>query len=59
MIDGKIALEVKATDYFKRDFTSQVLAYLSTAKLKLGIIVAFNADKLFYKRLVNPKLDNY
>lgn len=54
IIDGKIALEIKAADYFKRDFTPQVLAYLNSAKLKLGIIANFNGDRLRYKRLVNP-----
>lgn len=55
VIDDKIALEVKAVDYYKRDFTSQVLAYLNSANLRLGIIANFNGDKLKYKRLVNPK----
>ena len=56
VVNGKIALEIKAADYFKRDFTSQVLAYLDSAKLKLGIIANFNGNKLLYKRLVNPRL---
>lgn len=55
-IDKKIALEIKATDYFKRDFTAQVLGYLNSANLKLGIIVNFNSDRLHYKRIVNPKV---
>lgn len=56
VVDKKIALEVKAADYFKRDFTIQVLAYLDSAELKLGIIANFNGGKLRYKRLVNPNL---
>lgn len=54
VIDNKIALEVKAVDYFKRDFTGQVLAYLNAANLKLGIIANFNAERLLYKRIINP-----
>lgn len=56
VIEGKIALEVKASDYFRRDFTPQVLGYLNSADLKLGIIANFNSDKLRYKRLVNSKI---
>lgn len=56
VIDGKIALEVKAVDYFKRDFTSQVLGYLNSANLKLGIVINFNGDKLRYRRIINPKV---
>ena len=56
IIDNKIALEVKAVDYFKRDFTSQVLAYLNAANLKLGIIANFNGERLRYKRIVNPAI---
>lgn len=56
VIDGKIALEVKASDFFKRNFIPQVLAYLNSAKLKLGIIANFNSNRLLYKRLVNPKV---
>lgn len=57
VIEEKIALEVKAADYFRRDFITQVLAYLNTGKFKLGIIANFNASKLLYKRLINPKFD--
>lgn len=54
VIDNKIALEIKSVDYFHRDFTSQVLAYLHAANLKLGIIANFNSEKLCYRRIVNP-----
>ena len=57
VVDDKIALEVKAADYFKREFIAQVLAYLSSARLKLGIIVNFNSDKLLQRRYINPMFD--
>lgn len=56
VIDRKIALEIKAADYFRRDFTSQVLGYLNSAGLKLGIIANFNGNRLKYRRLVNPRV---
>jgi len=56
VIDEKLVLEVKASDYFRNAFYPQVLAYLTSANLKLGIIANFNSDKLLYKRIVNPRL---
>ena len=56
VVDGKIALEIKAADYFKRQFTAQVLAYLDSAGLKLAIIANFNAERLLYKRYINPRM---
>ncbi len=55
VIEKKIALEIKSLDYFKRDFTSQILAYLNTTNLRLGIIVNFNGERLQYRRYINPK----
>ena len=56
VIDDKIAPEVKSTRFFKMKFVGQVLAYLSSANLKLGILVNFNKERLYYKRIVNPKV---
>ncbi|MBI2595269.1 GxxExxY protein [Candidatus Daviesbacteria bacterium] len=57
VIEDKIALEVKAADYFKRGFTIQVLAYLNSGNFKLGIIANFNSNKVLFKRLINPEYD--
>lgn len=57
VINGKIALEIKSADFFKRDFTNQILSYLDSANLKLGIIANFNGNRLKYKRIINPKVD--
>lgn len=56
VIEGKIALEVKSAEFFRRDFTAQVLGYLDVANLKLGIVANFNGGRLRYKRFVNPKV---
>jgi len=56
VIEEKIALEVKSAEFFKRDFTVQVLGYLDAANLKLGIVANFNGVRLRYKRLVNPNI---
>lgn len=56
VIEGKIALEIKSVEFFKRDFTAQVLGYLDALSLKLGIIANLNGDRLRYKRFINPKV---
>lgn len=56
VIDGKIALEVKTVPLIAKEYINQVLAYLDSADLKLGIIANFRTQRLTYKRLVNPKV---
>ena len=56
VIDNKIALEVKTVPFLKDDFTRQLLAYLASANLKLGIIANFRTRRLTYRRIVNPKV---
>ena len=55
IIDGKIILETKTIDYFRRKDYRQVLAYLSATSIQLAILVNFNTPKLTYKRIINSK----
>ena len=54
VIEDKIALEIKTVPKFTATYQKQVLAYLNSAKLKLGIIANFRTERLTYKRLINP-----
>jgi len=56
IIENKIALEVKTDEFFRRKYLQQVLAYLNSTNLKLAILVNFKRNKLWYKRIVNPKI---
>lgn len=56
IIDDKIALEVKTVPFLKDEYYKQLLAYLDSANLKLGIVANFRTKRLTYKRLVNPKI---
>lgn len=56
IVDNKIVLEIKTDEFFRRRYLQQVLDYLSATNLKLAIIVNFRKDKLFYKRIINPKV---
>lgn len=52
-IEGKVILEVKVGERFKKEYIDQVLAYLKTNNLKLGIIANFTRDKLNFRRILN------
>ncbi|MCD6052799.1 MAG: GxxExxY protein [Verrucomicrobia bacterium] len=49
---GKIVLEVKAIERLAEPHMKQVLNYLASSKLKLGLLVNFGEDSLSWKRVV-------
>lgn len=56
LIDDKVILEIKAIPRLRpRDF-KQVLAYLKSMNLKLGIIANFRPEKLTFHRVLNADL---
>lgn len=57
VVDGKIVLEIKAVPFIRREWTNQVVAYLVSTDLPLGIIANFRTPKLTYKRIINPNID--
>jgi len=52
VIDGKIVLELKAVTELNSIFESQLISYLKTTGIKLGILINFGSRKVSYKRLV-------
>lgn len=56
VVEEKIAVEIKTVPSFNQQYLNQVLAYLDSAKLKLGIIANFRTPRLTYRRLVNPRV---
>ncbi len=56
-IDNKIVLETKAEPKITPDFIGQVISYLKSAKLPLGIIANFRTPRLTYRRIINPLID--
>lgn len=48
----KIIVEVKALSALSSDHESQILNYLKTTSLKLGLLINFGTKSLQYKRLV-------
>lgn len=55
VIDNKILLEFKRINCIRYDDVKQVLRYLDTTGLKLGIIINFKHNRLEYKRIINPR----
>lgn len=56
VIDGKVILEIKKGFKLSTADIKQVLMYLRSLNLKLGILVYFNSEKLLYKRIVNSEV---
>ncbi len=53
LVVGKIVLEVKKGQYFKKQNIDQVLGYLKSTGLKLGVIANFTPNGARIKRIVN------
>lgn len=54
LIDNRIVLEVKTLKYLHPKYISQLLGYLNSLQVQLGIIANFQKDKLELKRLILP-----
>ena len=54
---GTIVVELKNSPFISRTYEEQLMNYLMATKLKLGIIAAFGAPRLVYKRIINPNID--
>ncbi|MBU0569197.1 GxxExxY protein [Patescibacteria group bacterium] len=53
VIHNKIVLEVKKGNYIRMADVKQVLMYLKSANLKLGLLVYFGNDGVKIKRIIN------
>src|SRR5256885_13830239 len=54
IVDDAIILELKAVERWKGVHTAQILSYLSAARLRLGILMNFNVDRMVHgmKRVI-------
>jgi len=53
LVDGKIVVELKKGNNFSKSHIDQILEYLETQHLKLGILINFGSQGVIYKRIVN------
>ena len=49
----KIIVELKALSDLSNDHVAQVLNYLTTSGIKLGLLINFGSNSLQYKRLIS------
>ena len=54
---GSIVVELKNSPFITRTDEDQLTNYLMATKFKLGIVAAFGAPRLVYKRIINPNID--
>jgi GxxExxY protein len=52
LIEDKIILEIKATDFTTKNNLNQQLSYLKASIYEVGYLVNFGTDKLFMKRSI-------
>jgi GxxExxY protein len=55
LIDDKVVLEIKKGNDSNISDIKQVLMYLKTTKLKLGILAYFGSNGVKYKRIINSR----
>lgn len=57
IINNKVILEIKATEFLPKTFSEQLLHYLKSTGYNLGILINFGSTQLQIKRLIwtNPR----
>ena len=53
IVENKVILEIKSIEHIANVHYKQLLTYLRVSNLKLGLLINFNSDPLFIKRIVN------
>jgi GxxExxY protein len=53
IIENKVIIEIKSIEIIANVHLKQLLTYLRVSNLKLGLLINFNSEPLFIKRLVN------
>jgi GxxExxY protein len=54
VLEKKLLLETKAVPFMKKDYEIQVLAYLNTLQLRIGLLVNFREMPLMINRILLP-----
>lgn len=55
LVENKIALELKVGDHFLRKDIEQLISYLKSKNLQLGILINFTSNGVASKRILNIK----
>jgi GxxExxY protein len=54
VVENKMVVELKKGNYFPKKNIEQVVAYLKTTKLDLGLLVNFTSNNVKFRRILNP-----
>lgn len=57
IVDGKIIVELKKVDSINKVHIAQVVSYLKTLGLKLGLILNFGGPKIEIKRVITENTE--
>lgn len=53
LVEGKVVVELKVADDFYKKHFDQVMTYLKTNDLRLGLLAIFTGQKVLVKRIIN------
>jgi len=53
IVENKVIIEIKSIELIANVHHKQLLTYLRISNLRLGLLVNFNSEPLFIKRIVN------
>lgn len=53
LVEDKVVVELKRGNYFSKNNITQVLQYLKTTNLKLGILINITSEGVKFKRILN------
>ena len=53
IVENKVIIEIKSVELIANIHYKQLLTYLRLSNLKLGLLINFNAEPVFIKRIVN------
>ena len=53
IVEDKVIIEIKITEYIENIHKAQLLNYLKISNLRLGLLINFSKPRLRYQRLIN------
>jgi len=56
IIDQKLVIEIKSTEFLRPNATSQLFSYLHATNLELGLLLHFGREPKFYRVLCENRL---
>jgi GxxExxY protein len=58
VVDGKVIVEIKSTEILHQSAHRQLLSYLKSTELDVGLLLHFGPEPRFYRAVTSKKLRN-